>query len=159
MEPLLALLISWLVLRLIGWCGVRWLARWQTSLRGAVAVMFTMTGVVHFVGMRQELIAMVPPGLPAPELLVSITGVLELAGAAGLLIPRLARTAAVCLTLLLLVMFPANIYAAEAGLEMALLPRTLLQLVFLAATIAAAWKSPAPSNTRLSAETSKQPQV
>jgi hypothetical protein len=33
-------------------------------------------------------------------------------------------------------MFPANVYAAQQGTEMALLPRTLLQVVFLAATLA-----------------------
>ncbi|AJT40865.1 DoxX family protein [Psychromicrobium lacuslunae] len=141
MEPLIALLVAWPVLRLIGYFGVRRLAHWQTSLRGAIAVMFTMTAIVHFVAKRDELIAMVPPGLPAPELLVTVTGVLEFAGAIGLLIPRFARSAAICLTVLLLVMFPANVYAAQAGLEMALLPRTILQLIFLAATIAASWKT------------------
>jgi uncharacterized membrane protein len=32
---------------------------------------------------------MVPPGLPEPALLVTATGVLELAGAAGLLVPSI----------------------------------------------------------------------
>ncbi len=84
---------------------------------------------------------MVPPALPEPGLLVTITGVLELAGAVGLLWRRTAPWAAVGLTVLLVAMFPANVYAALAGLTldgvpaMALLPRTLLQVVFLAATL------------------------
>jgi uncharacterized membrane protein len=53
--------------------------------------MFVMTGVAHFVKMRAELVSMVPPGLPAPGLLVTVTGVLELAGAAGLLWARTAH--------------------------------------------------------------------
>lgn len=80
--------------------------------------------------------------LPEPGLLVSITGVLELAGAAGLLWQRTVPWAAGGLSALLVVMFPANVYAALAGLTvggalaMPLLPRTLLQVLFLAATLA-----------------------
>jgi hypothetical protein len=50
--------------------------------------MFVLTGVAHFVGKRAELVAMVPPFLPAPELLVTVTGVLELTGAVGLVWSR-----------------------------------------------------------------------
>ena len=66
---------------------------------------------------------------------------LELAGAAGLLWRRTAPWAAAGLSVLLVAMFPANVYAALEGLTlggapaMALLPRTLLQVVFLAATL------------------------
>jgi uncharacterized membrane protein len=98
--------------------------------------MFTLTGVVHFVYMREELIAMVPPALPAPGLLVTVTGVLELAGAAGLLLPRIAPWAAGGLSLLLVAMFPANVHAALEGTGTPLLPRTLMQVLFLAATLA-----------------------
>ncbi len=80
--------------------------------------MFTLTGMAHFVGgMRAELVDMVPPSLPNPGLLVTVTGLLELAGAAGLLIRRTAPWAAGCLTALLIVMFPANVYAAVEELS------------------------------------------
>ncbi len=59
------------------------------------------------------MIAIVPPRLPAPALLVTITGVLELLGAVGLLIPATRVAAAVCLFLLMVAMFPANVYAAR----------------------------------------------
>jgi uncharacterized membrane protein len=91
--------------------------------------------------MREDLISMVPPALPEPGLLVTITGVLELAGAAGLLWRRTAPWAAAGLAVLLVAMFPANVYAALEGLildgapAMALIPRTLLQALFLAATL------------------------
>jgi uncharacterized membrane protein len=91
---------------------------------------------VHFVWMREELIAMVPPELPAPGLLVTVTGVLELAGAAGLLLHRTAPWAAAGLAALLVAMFPANVHAALEGTGTPLLPRTLMQVVFLAATLA-----------------------
>ena len=86
--------------------------------------MFVLTGMSHFVVMREDLISMVPLALPEPGLLVTPTGVLELAGAVGLLWRRIAPLAAAAwLTALLVVMFPANVYAAMAGLTLSVLPR------------------------------------
>jgi uncharacterized membrane protein len=136
MEPLITLVAVTAVLLGAGALGVRALRPWPVALRGGLAAMFTLTGTVHFVWMREELIAMVPPALPAPGLLVTITGVLELAGAAGLLLHRPAPWAAGGLAALLVVMFPANVHAALEGTDTPLLPRTLLQVVFLAATLA-----------------------
>jgi uncharacterized membrane protein len=73
-----------------------------------LAAMFVLTGVAHFVGKRAELVAMVPPFLPAPELLVTVTGVLELTGAVGLVWSRTAPWAAGGLSALLVAMFPAE---------------------------------------------------
>ncbi|ACU38592.1 DoxX family protein [Actinosynnema mirum] len=113
---------------------------WSFALRCGLAAMFLVTGISHFVGMRDELIAMVPPALPAPALLVTVSGLLELAGAIGLLWTRTAPWAAAGLGVLLVVMFPANVHAAQQGLSPSfgdqLLPRTLLQAVFLAAAVA-----------------------
>ncbi|WP_447008428.1 DoxX family protein [Saccharothrix isguenensis] len=113
---------------------------WSVALRGGLAAMFSLTAGAHFIGMRDELIAMVPPALPEPGLLVTVTGVLEFAGVVGLLWWRTAPWAAGGLSVLLVAMFPANVYAAEQGispsLDDQLLPRTLLQIVFLAATLA-----------------------
>jgi uncharacterized membrane protein len=71
---------------------------------------------------------------------VTITGLLELAGAVGLLLPRTAPWAAGGLTALLAGLFPANVYAALNNITTspadALVPRTLMQLLFLAATVA-----------------------
>ncbi|WP_028934857.1 DoxX family protein [Pseudonocardia spinosispora] len=146
MEPLIALVVVTLVLASAAAAGVRRLRPWTVPLRAGVAVMFLLTGGAHFIGLREQMIAMVPPVLPAPGLLVTVTGVLELAGAIGVLLPATARLAAGCLTVLLIVMFPANVYAAVAGVltapEDALLPRTLMQVVFVAATSAIAWCTP-----------------
>jgi uncharacterized membrane protein len=136
MEPLITLIAVAALLLGAGALGVRALRPWPVAVRGGLAAMFTLTGVVHFVWKREELIAMVPPALPAPELLVTITGVLELAGAVGLLLPRTAPWAAGGLSVLLVAMFPANVHAALEGFGTPLLPRTLMQVVFLAATLA-----------------------
>jgi uncharacterized membrane protein len=133
MEPLLALLGVTAAV----WALGRRRVPFATALRAGVAAMFVLTGAAHFIGLREELISMVPPALPAPELLVTATGLLELAGAIGLFVPRLAVWAAGGLALLLIAMFPANVYAAQAGILddwwSQLGPRTVLQLIFLAA--------------------------
>ena len=140
MAPLVALVVVTLVLLAAGAAGVRALRPWPVALRGGLAAMFVLTGLAHFVGMRAELVAMVPPALPAPELLVTVTGILELAGAAGLLWQRTAPWAAGGLAVLLVVMFPANVHAALAGLATStgdqLGVRTAMQVVFLAAAVA-----------------------
>lgn len=140
MEPFVALVAVTAALLVAGAAGVRRLRTWPVALRGGLAAMFTLTGAAHFVGMREELVRMVPPALPYAELLITVTGVLELAGAAGLLWRRTAPWASAGLTLLLVAMFPANVYAASAGIAAgpfeALLPRTLFQVVFVAATSA-----------------------
>ena len=113
---------------------------WLTSLRFALAGMFLLTASAHWGRRRHDLIAMVPPAFPRPDLLVTVTGLLEVAGAVGLMLPKTAPYAALGLCFMLLAIFPANVHAARQHLSIggrpvsALLPRTLLQLVFLAAT-------------------------
>ncbi|MEV0677386.1 DoxX family membrane protein [Actinosynnema sp. NPDC050436] len=140
MEPLIILVSVALTLVVARALGLTRVPPWPFAVRIGLAGMFTATGIAHFVGLRGELVAMVPPSLPAPELLVTVTGVLELAGAIGLLVDRTARPAALGLAVLLLAMFPANVHAAANGLSRAfgdqLLPRTIMQVVFLAATVA-----------------------
>ncbi|WP_438011252.1 DoxX family protein [Sorangium sp. So ce321] len=144
MAPLLVLSISFALLLVLGRLGVKHLASWVTCSRYALAAMFLLTASAHWGSRRAELVAMVPPALPHPEFLVTATGVLEIAGAAALLVPRLAPWAAMGLTLLLVAMFPANVHAARAGLTLGgspvtpLVPRTLMQIVFIAATVAVA---------------------
>lgn len=138
MEPLVTLVAVTALLLLVGALGVRALRHFPTALRGGLAAMFMLTGVSHFVGMREEMIAMVSDLVPLPELAVTLTGVAEIAGAIGLLVPRLAGLAAAALTLLLIGVFPANIALASSAATLPwhdqLLWRTLMQLVFIAAT-------------------------
>lgn len=140
MAPLIALVVVTSVLLLAGKLGIHMLSL-PVALRGGLAVMFVLTGGAHFVGLREELIAMVPPFLPAPGLLVTVTGVLELLGAVALLWSRTAGWSALGLTAMLVAMFPANVYKALNGpvpWDDQLVPRTLMQVVFLAATVTVA---------------------
>lgn len=115
MIPLFVMLVSTAAALGIGALGWQPLADWQAATRVGLAVMFVFTGLAHFGRTRTDLIRMVPPRLPRPALLVALTGFAELAGAVGLLVPVLARAAAGALILLLVLMFPANVYAARAG--------------------------------------------
>jgi uncharacterized membrane protein len=141
MAPLIALLAGSMAARIVGWLGVDYVDTWVKAIAVGLAAMFVLTGVAHFVPpLRASLIAIVPPRLPAPGLLVSFTGVLEFLGAVGLLIPATRIAAAVCLLLLMLAMFPANIYAARMpnppkSMTTRLPLRTAEEIVYLAAAV------------------------
>ncbi|MFT4081365.1 MAG: hypothetical protein QM638_02160 [Nocardioides sp.] len=80
---------------------------------GAVA-MCAMGVMARFIPARRRgLVAMVPPAIPAREMVVLISGVCELAGGIGVLIPPLRPWAAACLVLFLLAVFPANVHQAH----------------------------------------------
>jgi uncharacterized membrane protein len=129
--PFVLLIGTLLAFRSLGYVGVRPMRSWKTAARYALAVMFVFTSVSHFTSTRADLVQMVPDVLPAPEFLVTVTGVLELLGAIGLLWPRTARYAGGGLTALLIVMFPANVYAAQEGLVIAGTEATPLWFRFL----------------------------
>jgi uncharacterized membrane protein len=121
----------------------------QLALRIALAAVFVVMGVLHFVpaGAR-TMRAMIPPTLRRPgwpTALVAITGGCELLGAAGLLAPwdgvRLA--AGICLVVFLIAVFPANAYAARdparfGRLAVPFWPRLGIQLVLVVLVILAA---------------------
>jgi uncharacterized membrane protein len=154
MLPFIVLVISTLLLRVIGAAGLGLLNSWTWSLRGGLALMFLLTAYAHWGKQRGELIAMVPRVFPRPDLMVSATGVCEIFGAVGLLIPAIAPVAAACLALLLIALFPANIRAAREGLTIggkaatALPLRTLLQLVFVVAVLVAGFPGAFPFAAR-----------
>ena len=132
------LLISWLIFRAIGAVGVTSLATWHDSARWALAAMFAFTATAHFNKMKHDLAQMIPSYFPAPLLLVNITGIFELLGAAGLLVSKVKVLAASCLIVLLIAMFLANMNAAKKGVALRGRPATPLwqripmQLFFIA---------------------------
>ena len=157
MAPLFILVISFLVLRAVGLLGVRKLSSWRESGLLAVAIMFLFTGFSHFTGMKYDYAAMLPGPLSGNLGMIYLTGALQIAGAVGLLVPRTRRLAGICLALLLVAMFPGNVYAAlndipfrgEAPTPLWL--RTPIQLFFIGMVL---WTS-----TKRHSETAEQPQV
>jgi uncharacterized membrane protein len=140
--PLITLLFGSIVARVAGWLGLGYVTGWTLAIAIGLAAMFVVTGIAHFAPpLRRDLIAIVPPRLPAPGLLVTVTGVLELLGAVGLLLPATRMAAAGCLLLLMLAMFPANVYASRMpnpppSMTTRLPLRIATGIVFLAAAIA-----------------------
>lgn len=138
MMALGVLLLSWLIFRASGAVGVTSLATWHDSARWALAVMFAFTATAHFNKMKHDLAQMIPSYFPAPLLLVYITGIFELLGAAGLLVSKVKVLAANCLIVLLIGMFLANVNAAKKGVTLRGKPatplwlRTPMQVFFIA---------------------------
>ena len=128
MIVLVVLFGSWLILRGMGALGVSRLATWHDSVRYALAIMFVFTGTAHFNKMRHDLARMIPSFFPQPMLIVYVTGICEFLGAAGLLIPKFRALAGICLILLLLGMFTANVNAALKGATLRGKPVTPLWL-------------------------------
>ena len=135
MIPLLVEIAATLVARV-------WLA-WPDAVRVGLAIMFLFTSTAHFSSMKRDLAAMMPPPLTGAMWLIYLTGVFEIAGAIGLLVPRLIRPAAWALIAMLVAMFPANVYAALKGVTLRGRPATALWLrtPLQAFWIAALWWS------------------
>ncbi len=81
------------------------------SLR-ALALFFISAGVNHFV-IPSTYKRLVPPGMGDPALLVQVSGVAEIAGGVGVLVPRTRRLSGFGLIALLAAVFPANVYMAR----------------------------------------------
>ncbi|HWB83474.1 MAG TPA: DoxX family protein [Bryobacteraceae bacterium] len=128
MAVLIVLLVSWAALRMVGAAGVPALDSWRDSARYALVVMFLFTASAHFNKMKYDLARMIPAVFPNPLLLVYITGILELLGVLGLALPQFQRLAGICLILLLVGMFVANVNAARMGVTLRGKPATPLWL-------------------------------
>jgi uncharacterized membrane protein len=69
---------------------------------------FVFAGAMHFV-IPGGYASIMPSWVPYPLTMVYLSGILEIAGGGGLLIPSLRRAAGVGLVLLLIAVFPANV--------------------------------------------------
>ena len=70
-----------------------------------------VAGVAHWVT-PAVFVRIVPAWLPAPQVLVGVSGVFEILGGVGLLVPRTRRAASFGLSALYLAVFPANVNMA-----------------------------------------------
>ncbi|MFC0588762.1 DoxX family protein [Novosphingobium aquiterrae] len=108
----------------------------RTILRWVLALFYLLAGVIHLANPAPFLTIM-PPWVPAPELVVALTGIAELAGAAGLLQPwsgPLRRAAGWGLALYALCVWPANFQHMinDHGLHLAYhIPRLAFQPVLI----------------------------
>jgi uncharacterized membrane protein len=97
----------------------------QTS-RGLLAAFFVGSGVNHFVTPRPYRAIVPPPIAGRATELVEISGVAEILGGVGVLIPATRRASGLGLIALLIAVFPANVYMAQAHERFARIPRWAL---------------------------------
>ena len=117
----------------------------QWVLRVVIALPLFVSSIGHFTR-TAVFSSIVPPMFSHPEFWVGFTGVLELVGAIGLLIPITSKYAAVGIALLMIAVFPANVYAAHrtiGGLPMPSVPvRLAMQVVYILLVLLAGWGIP-----------------
>lgn len=82
--------------------------RGRSITRCGLAIAYGIAGLAHLAS-PAGFVAITPHWVPAPGMVVAATGVAELAGAAGLMIPRVRRAAGIALALYALCVWPANI--------------------------------------------------
>lgn len=100
---------------------------------------FFLAGISHFTKMRHEFVKMIPPFVPAKMFWVYFTGVIEIAGAFDLMNPDRRKLVAWALIVFLILVFPANFYAAKNNIHfnkakpLSVTQRGFVQVLFIAA--------------------------
>ena len=155
MVSLFILVTSFILLRGVGFLGIKRLSSWREAGRGALVIMFLFTGTSHFTSMKYDFAAMIPDPLPDGLWVIYLTGVFEIAGAIGLLIPQTRKLAGICLVLLLVAMFSANVNAALNAIPLGgqdptpLWLRTPMQLLYIGMVWWTSVKAPAKEDAGL----------
>ena len=116
--------------------------RFRIILRWVLAAFYMLAGIFH-IALPGPFLMITPNWVPMPELVIFITGVCEIAGAIGLINPKVRRTAGLGLALYAIAVFPANIKHAMIDLGSAQpmlglwyhVPRFLLQPVLVWAAL------------------------
>ena len=86
----------------------------RTALHWLLALAYGYAGWAHL-ARPAPFLAIVPLWVPQPELVVSATGIAEIAGAVGLMIPATRKAAGWALALYALCVWPANFHHALAN--------------------------------------------
>lgn len=96
---------------------------YRLGLRVILAAFYLGAGILHLKS-PQGFISIVPSFVPRPAEVVWFTGLSEIAGAIGLMIPRLQKAAGIGLALYAICVFPANINHALNQIDVGGLPNS-----------------------------------
>lgn len=107
----------WALLYAAAKVGLNPIKNLKDNARIATGITFIFTGASHFI-IPEKFMMMMPPFLPAPLLLVYVSGFFEILGGLGLIVPMTKRAAAFGLVALLISVFPANIYVALNNIQL-----------------------------------------
>jgi uncharacterized membrane protein len=92
------------------------MSRAKSITRAVAAAAMVAVGVTHFVR-PDGFVRIVPKFLPEPLALVYVSGVFEILGGLGLLVPRTRKLAGIGLIALYVAVFPANINMAMHDIQ------------------------------------------
>jgi len=107
--------------RLASRLGAPGFADWRACMRWGLSLALVSTGIDHLLTPGRYL-PMMPSFVPLHTEVVFLTGLCEVAGAVGLLLPRLRYLAGIMLAIYFVCVFPANIKNAIEGLSIQGLP-------------------------------------
>lgn len=110
MKPLIVLLLSFTISIII----IKIIKKeydFYLSARIAMSIMLFFTAIGHFI-FTKGMSMMIPKFIPSKEILIYLTGLLEILIAIGLLIPKFKYISGWILIVFLLLMLPSNVYAS-----------------------------------------------
>jgi uncharacterized membrane protein len=105
------------LLHLASKIGLNTFKNFRENARIATGIAFVLTGISHFL-IPEKFLEMMPPFLPAHLFLIYLSGVFEILGGIGLMLSQTKFWAAIGLILLLLAVFPANIFVAWNNVQL-----------------------------------------
>lgn len=127
----------------------------RLGLRWFVVLLYLIAGIFHL-ALPGPFLTITPTWVPFPQRVIFLTGLCELAGALGLLLPSLRKAAGLALALYAIAVFPANINHAMLDMGLShpvlgwwyhILRFALQPLIVWAALFASAWINwPFPRN-------------
>lgn len=127
------------------------MSKYKELLRVSLAISIIIVGITHFAS-PDPYVKIVPPQLPYPLELVYISGVFEVLGGVGLLVPNVSKFSAWGLITLFIAVYPANINMAVNHIHLDNIPDSpwfqVVRLPLQAVLIAWAWWYTKPSDPR-----------
>ncbi len=151
--PVLLLIVTIVAFLGVGRGGYESFGVTQLVLKAVVALPLLVSGIALHFFRASATASIIPPAFPARTFLAVATGLLEIAGAIGLFVPRFSRPAAFWIAILMVAIFPANIYAAGKvvdGLRMPGVPlRAAMQVLYIVLVLLAGYGIPGRMRGRI----------